>query len=202
MSLNKQLVLLMLYVATFAGGMLTVWIWNHKTAAPASLHAGLTIERFTDLSELLVVRLDVSDVLLSSIRGRTGGVDILLLVKGDVALGVDLSAARFAKVDKSRQVAVLVLPAPSASKPRIDHDRTRTVLVQKQGLWVLSPGTRPYGVVVDHAMGEAETLIRAAGDTSDADHRARGQAERVLQTFFRSLDWTVQIHWADQPAAD
>jgi len=161
-----------------------------------SFHPGLTIERFADLSELLVTKIEVSDVLVTAIEGRTGGVHVVLLIKGDVSLGVDLSAARFARVDDDRRTALLTLPPPVLSRPRLDHVLTRIVLVEKQGLWVFSPRTRPYGAVVDRGMTEAQGLVRSAGTTKEADVRARAHAEAVLRAFFSSLGWTVRIQWS------
>jgi len=121
--------------------------------APDSFHSGLIIERFAELSELLVVRLDVSDVLVTSVHGRPGKIQTVVLVKGDVSLGVDLSAARFDNVDKPNRSAVLTLPRPGPSRPRLDHERTRVVLIQKDGLWMLSPASKPYAVVLDQGHG-------------------------------------------------
>jgi len=164
-------------------------------------HAGPTIERFADLSELLVVKLDVSDIVTTSIEGRTGGVQIILLVKGDVSLGVDLAGAHLNDVDRINRVAVLKLPPPSPSRPRLDHTRTRIFLIEKEGLWQFWPGTKPYTLVTDRAMAEAQDLVKATGATAEADRRARSHAEAVLQLFFKSLDWKVRIDWSDRSPA-
>jgi len=177
-----------------------------RAIAPASLreatsgafHSGLTIEQFAELSELLVVKLDVSDVLVSDLHGRTGGVQMVVLVKGEVSLGVDLSGARFDHVDTAARVAELTLPPPGASRPRLDHEKTKALLIQKEGLWSLSPSNGPYVALFDQAMAEAQELVNAAGTSEDADSRARHHAEAVLQLFFKSLDWNVRIVWSDQ----
>ena len=198
MTLTKLVVLLILMAAGFLLGLLAGRLTSHApTVQDGTFHAGLTIEQLSDLSELLIIRIDVSDVLVSTVQGRTGGVQAVLLVKGDVTLGVDLSAARFERVDKANRVALLVLPKPGPSRPRLDHDRTRTVLLRKQGLWVLSPAGRPYAAAVDRAMTQAQGLVNTAGSTAEADRRARSHAESVLNTFFRALDWNVHITWAD-----
>lgn len=199
MTVFKRVALLIVGLLLLAAGLVLGWASSTPRLTPfGTYHAGLTIERLAELSELLVVKVEVSDVLVSSIEGRTGGVQVVLMVKGDVSLGVDLSKARFERMDNVNRVAVLVLPPPSPSRPRLDHSRTRTVLIRKEGLWLLSPGTRTYAVVVDRAMAEAEKLIGSAGMTKDADGRARAHAETVLRAFFRSLNWNVEIQWSDR----
>ena len=69
----------------------------------------------SELSQLLTLRIDVADVLVSRIDGVTGGVQLAMLVKGDVALGIDLSQSRFDKIDNAYCTAVLILPPPQAS---------------------------------------------------------------------------------------
>src|SRR5271154_6277048 len=59
------------------------------------IHKEPSIERMSELSQLLTLRIDVADALVTRIDGVTGGVQLAMLVKGDVALGIDLSLARF-----------------------------------------------------------------------------------------------------------
>jgi hypothetical protein len=192
---------LLLIVAAFVAGRFT---GRRVPETPAgTYHAGLTIDRITELAELLVIQLDVTDVVITSLQGRTGGVQIVLLVKGDVVLGIDMAAARLQDVDNAKRTAVLHLPRPTASRPRLDHTRTRIVLLRKEGLWQLSIAPHSYAAVADRAMGEAQTLVNAAGSSADAERRARAHAEQVLRTFFRSIEWSVQICWLDtEPALD
>jgi Protein of unknown function (DUF4230) len=167
--------------------------------APAEgMHIGPSIERMSELSQLLTLRLDVADVLVSRIDGMTGGVQLAMLVKGDVALGIDLSLARFDQVDNAHCTALLILPPPQASCARVDHDRSRLFALKADGLWAITPGTRDYLAVVDKAMAEAQNLVASAARNNDADNRARRHAEILLNTFFHSIGWEVQIRWADQ----
>jgi hypothetical protein len=63
---------LLLIVAAFVLG----WICARRTpqVPPVTFHAGLSIDRITELAELLVVQLEVTDVVVTSLQGRTGGV--------------------------------------------------------------------------------------------------------------------------------
>ncbi|HSH96639.1 MAG TPA: DUF4230 domain-containing protein [Roseimicrobium sp.] len=193
--LLKVLVPLLLIAAAFIVG----WFCARRApqVPPGTYHAGLAIDRVTELAELLVVKFDVTDVVVTSLQGRTGGVQVVLLVKGDVSLGIDVAAAQFREVDCDNRTAVLALPPPTASRPRLDHTRTRIVLLRKEGLWQLSPGPTPYAAATDQALSDAQALVNVAGTTVDADHRARSHAEQVLQAFFKSIEWRVSVRWSD-----
>jgi hypothetical protein len=162
------------------------------------MHTGPSIERLSELSQLLTLRLDVADVLVSRIDGVTGGVQLAMIVKGDVALGVDLSLARFDQIDTPHCTALLILPPPEASCARVDHDRSRLFALKSDGLWAITPGTRDYIAVVDKAMIEAQGLVASAAHNNEADERARRHAEALLSAFFHSIGWAVRIHWADR----
>jgi len=170
-----------------------------RPPAPADgIHSGPSIERMSELSQLLTLRIDVADVLVSRIDGMTGGVQLAMLVKGDVALGIDLSQARFDQVDNVHCKAVLILPPPQASCARVDHGRSKLFALTSDGLWAITPGTRDYLAVVDKAMGEAQDLVAAAAQNGDADERARRHAEVLLAAFFHSIGWEVQVRWSDR----
>jgi hypothetical protein len=164
------------------------------------IHAGPSIERMSELSQLLTLRIDVADVLVTRIDGLTGGVQVAMLVKGDVALGIDLSLARFDQVDRAHCTALLILPPPQASCARVDHERSRLFALTADGLWAITPGTRDYLAVVDKAMAQAQDLVAAAARNNDADERARRHAEVLLSIFLHSIGWEVRVHWADRPA--
>ncbi|MGD0463887.1 MAG: DUF4230 domain-containing protein [Tepidisphaeraceae bacterium] len=152
----------------------------------------------SELSQLLTLRIDVADVLVSRIDGVTGGVQVAMLVKGDAALGIDLSLARFDQVDHAHCTALLILPPPQASCARVDHNRSRLFALKSDGLWAITPGTRDYLAVVDKAMVEAQDLVASAAGNNDADERARRHAEILLGAFFHSIGWQVRISWSDR----
>jgi hypothetical protein len=149
--------LITIFVALLIGSMLgsiATMAWGQRGPADA-MHAYPSIQNVIELSDLLTLKLDVADVLVSRIDGLTGGVQVAVLVKGDVNLGVDIAQARFERVDPAQRTAVLVLPAPSASSARVDHDRTRLFDLSTDGLWSITPGTMDYTTAVNRAMGQA-----------------------------------------------
>ncbi|MDB5297289.1 MAG: hypothetical protein JWO31_3272, partial [Phycisphaerales bacterium] len=109
-------------------------------SAVTSVHAGLALDRVRELAELVTLRADVADVQETAVAGRLGRLRIVLVVRGDVALGVDLAAATWEAVDERARAAVLVLPAPRAATARVDHAKTRVAAVAADGLWAVVPG--------------------------------------------------------------
>src|SRR5688572_4372359 len=57
------------------------------------IHAGPTLEQIRSLASLTVLTVDVADVQVSGLHGYTGGARAALVVKGDLTLSTDLSAA-------------------------------------------------------------------------------------------------------------
>ena len=164
----------------------------------ASSHTGPTIEQVRELSALVTTSVDVADVQVTEMRGWTGGIRVALLVKGQYLLGTDLSQSHFDSVDLSKKTAVLVLPAPTATSPRLDHDRTKLYAVTTFGLWDVLPTNQAEVVAVDAAMREAQASLAAAASNGPVE-RARIQAELVLGAFCRAIGWEVTIRWSDRP---
>jgi len=107
---------------------------------------------------------------------------------------------QFNKIDDAERTAILVLPAPEPSCARVDHDRSKLFALAADGLWAITPGTRDYLAVVNKAMAQADAMVAAAADNAEANERARQHAEVLLSAFFRSIGWTIVVHWADRPA--
>ncbi len=198
-----------LYGLTFAGaGLGTGWLagrWSGHwpfTAAPHpsaySIDTGPTIQQVQSLSTLVTIRVDVADVQETHLNGRTGGVRAAVLVKGDFLLGTDLGRAVFKVMDRSERRAVLVLPQPRVTSPRLDLDRTRIFSLAESGLWLITPmDERTAAAVIQRAYRDAQKLVaHAAADPMLVD-RARRQAEAVLATFFSATGWSVTVQWSD-----
>ena len=164
---------------------------------PPTTHLGLTIEKIQPLSSLVTARVDVADVVETTLAGYTGSVKVAILVKGDFLLGTDLSAGRFEAVDHDRHTATLRLPQPAAASPRVDHSRTRVFSVNTNGLWQIVPSDEGRAAVVNRAYADAQRIIAEAAVEPAGIDRARRQAESVLRAFFEAMGWIVEIRWMD-----
>lgn len=166
------------------------------TGAAPSVQVGPTIEHVRELSELVTIRVDVADVQETLVAGHLGSLRVALILKGDFLLSIDLTQARFESVDAAGKTAVLVLPTPRATSPRVDHDRTRVVAVTDEGLWTVVPGDdAARGRIVNLAYIEAQRTVAAAAADRVLVERARRRAEQVLSTFFRAAGWAVRVQW-------
>jgi len=85
---------------------------SSNSQAPTT-HTGLTIDKIQPLSSLVTARVDVADIVETTLLGYSGSIKVAILVKGDFLLGTDLSAARFEAVDTAHHTATLVLPPPA-----------------------------------------------------------------------------------------
>jgi hypothetical protein len=164
-----------------------------RTGTPPPL---LTIERVRTLSELMTLTVRTADVRLEILAGFTGSTHALLLVHGEVRLGVDLSAARFECVDPAARRAVLVLPQPTVRSARLDHGRTRLLRLWDEGLWAVTRGGGDAdAAVVSRAYRDAERLLADAARDSSHAQRARAQAEHVLRAFLDVTGWRLDVRW-------
>ena len=198
----RMLLWLLLLIVTAGASALLTWriaVGVSVSSPPStSTHAGPSIEQVRQLSELVTLRVDVADVQETNVQGLLGGMRVALVVKGDFLLGVDLERARFQSVNETGKSAILVLPVPQRSSPRVDHARTRVVQVTSEGLWAAVPGDgQSRARVLDLAYGEAQQTIAAAAADPQLSQRARRQAEQVLGAFFKALGWSITIRWAE-----
>lgn len=181
-----------------AGFLLARWdVLGRHGPRPDRPRDGPTIEQVRQLSSLVTTRVEVADVRVGGIRGRTGGVRTVVVLKGDLLLGVDLSAARLEASDPAARAAVLVLPPPAVTSPRVDHEGTRLFAASETGLWQLVPGDAAYAAAVDEAFYEAQRAVGRAGDDPSLHAGARRRAEQVVRCFFAALGWDVAVKWSD-----
>jgi hypothetical protein len=174
-----------------------------SAAASAVVHSppAPTLRQVRDLSSLVTTVAEVSDVQVTRLSGRTGGVEAAILVRGDVEVSVDLGLARFGELDPAARRAVLVLPSPCTSRPRVDHDRTRIVWLGRWGLWALVPagagGRAPEARVLEECHRRAQSVVEAAAGDPQLLERSRRRAEEVLRVLFDAAGWDVEVRWSD-----
>ena len=148
-----------------------------------------------ELAELVAERVEVADVLETSVGGYTGGLRVAVVVRGDFLLGVDLSRAKVQAVDAEAKSFELVLPPPQASSPRVDHSRTHLFEVFDHGLWAVVPGDAGRSRVVERAFEEAQRVVEEASADPALAERSKRRAEQVLKGFFESTGWKAQVKW-------
>jgi hypothetical protein len=168
-----------------------------RRQASGSEGGPLTVERIQTLAALTTLRVEVADARVTEIAGYTGSIKAVLVIHGDVTIGVDLSQARFESVDSVARTAMLKLPQPAVQLARLDHQRTKLIGVWPSGLWVIVPGGQEADVTtINRAYREAEEAVSGAAADPIMIGRSRRQAEQVLRVFFETLGWSVEIRWS------
>ncbi len=162
---------------------------------------GLTIEDIQQLASLTVLKVQMAEVKICELHGYTGGIQAVMAIQGDVEIAVDLAAARLENVDLVARHAVLVLPVPTANRPRVDHTHTRIYRIDRTGLWRIAPGETGEVDLLNRALQEAQKSIEAAGSQQSLIDRARQRTEEVLLGFGRALGWDLDVRWDDRMAA-
>jgi Protein of unknown function (DUF4230) len=160
-----------------------------------------TIEAVQRLSSLMVTRVAVADVSQTQINGYAGGITAVIVIRGDFLLGVDLSKAKFEKINEAERSVVLVLTPPTVSSPRLDQDKTRLLYLTRQGLWSIVPGDAGQKAVVNQAYRHAQEVVAAVGRDPMQLEEARQHAESTLSGFFAAIGCKVTIRWTDRPEA-
>jgi hypothetical protein len=144
-----------------------------------------------------VTKVAVADVGQTTIAGWAGGIRAVLVIRGDLLLGVDLTRARFESLDAKKKSAVVVLPAPAVTSPRLDQEKTKLIGVMREGLWHFVPGDAGQEAVVNHAYRHAQAVVEAVGRDPTLIEQARRRAEAVLGGFFGAIGWRVSVQWTE-----
>ena len=191
--------------ALLAMGLTALVLWpmqivSRPAAVAFSQGSGLTIEKIQALSVLTTLKMGVAEVQLTEVQGYTGTIKAVLVIKGDLTVGVDLSKARFEQVDERARTAVLVLPQPQIQSVRLDQERTRLVGVWLSGLWTIVPGGEDADTAaVNLAYRDAQREVVAAAEEPQVLDRARQQTQNVLKVFLGALGWQVNVRWSRWP---
>lgn len=157
-----------------------------------------TIGQVQKLASLVALRVPISDVRVSELEGLTGGVKLAMAVHGDVEVATDLSAAKFSKIDADHRTAVLTLPEPVPQRPRLDHEHTRVLEIDRSGLWRWVGEEAGESTLVNRAMKDAQRVLQAAADRQDLRKQACEQAQRVICSFFGATGWQVNVEWKSE----
>ena len=158
-------------------------------------HQAVLISRIAEVAELVTLKVPVSTVLTSELAGYVGGISCIVVVNGNVELGVDLEQARIEDVDPEARTATLILPRPKVRHARLDHERTTVYSVNRQGIWWLALGDEPARKLVNKAMLEAQAVVEEVAQNSGLVEQARRRAERVLREAFEAVGWEVGLRW-------
>lgn len=111
---------------------------------------------------------------------------------GDVILGVDLANVAYGNVNNEKREAVLRLPQPHLIMAKVDHLRSQQLSIKTRAWIPLSSRE----VLRDEVWLAGDRKIeQLAQEEPGYTERAKVQAERVLETLFKGVGWTVSFEW-------
>jgi Protein of unknown function (DUF4230) len=179
------------------GGLLGVCLGGRPAPIGASIegHRALLISRVAELAELVTLSVPVSTVLTCELAGYVGGIKCVVVVNGEVELGVDLKEARLEEVDPETSTATLVLPQPKVRHARLDHERTTAYSLDREGLWWLALSDEPARRLLNLAMKQAQATVESAARDPGLIEQAQRRAERILRGAFEVIGWEVTLVW-------
>jgi len=182
-------------VAVLAGaGFASVWgvfRWVTTPSPVVVTSTGPTITQIEALGDLTVMKVSVVDILMAEGNGYKGS----WMVKGDALISVDCREATIHDVDRDGMTATIVLPAPRAVQPRVDHSRTMEWSVEKMVWW--NPFTGDESPMRREAMRQAQRLVEHAVQKDTVLDQSRANAELLMANLYRLVGWDVTVKWAD-----
>jgi hypothetical protein len=200
--MGRALLLIVVLLGAGAGGYyLRVRTTPSATADPVQHRSTApTIEQVRELASLVTLDVPISDVRLSELSGFTGGLQLIMSVKGDVQIATDLSAARFDRVNEDLHTATLMLPRPRPQRPRLDHEKTRVIELTRSGMWRWLPTETGESALTNRAMLAAQRVLAETAEKPELITQAREHTQKIICAFFDALGWTITIQWDDAVA--
>ena len=181
------------------GGLLGVFLGGrpHGLAQSIEDHRSILISRITEVAELSTLKVPVSHVMTSELAGYIGGISCIVVVNGEVALGVDLEKARIEDIDPENRTATLILPPPEVHYARLDHERTNIYSINRHGLWLLAIGDEAAQKLINKVMREAQAAVRVTAHDPLLDTKAHEQAGRIFRGAAGTLGWDLHLVWSE-----
>jgi hypothetical protein len=186
----------------FVGGLLVLTalvsrrlFFSVQKVVDVTVTSAPTIQQIREIGELTVLKVPVRDVVTARIEGFTGGNSLVLIVHGEVGIGIDLEQAKYVEIDKTNRTAVLQVPSPKVLYAKLDHDHTRIHSLTRTGFWQAAIGSAGEDQLVDEAMGHAQRVLVEAGSDPALAQRAREQAQRIIGGLFDGVGWEVTLRW-------
>jgi hypothetical protein len=160
------------------------------------------------MGHLVALKINVSDVIEFTQKNGLGipwtawnvplgGTKVLYVLRGDCLLSTDLRAAAYAEKDASKRTATIVLPEPTVTSPRVNHDKDGSYFysVSSLGISKLPFGDDNRKIAENAAMQLAQKKVEEAGKSPEALQDAKDNAEKVLKGMFSALDWDLNVKW-------
>ena len=162
-------------------------------AAPAA--SAILVDRLRSTRELIGLIVEVAEPRTTTKSGKLGGIEVVLLVRGQAHLGVDLGQMTIESVDETTHSITVSLPPPTVRVAKVDPQQTLFLQHQRYGLWPLVQVEKVDREVVATALMDAEAAIHTAGGDPQHQPQAKHSIEQTLTDLTQQAGWTVEVRW-------
>lgn len=191
----------------------TLYYHRVPQAAPPVLAPMIALEK---LGHLVSLRVNYSDIVQFYEKRAIdlpfnreiplGGINVLLVAKGECTISTNLGQAKYEKIDREAKTLTVFLPTPQALSVRISHDGINQggsyfYTVTEKGLGPLLPDDGKRTKAMDSAMVQAQSQLKRACMSTLNIASAKENAESVLRSMYLSTEWKPTFVWTNQAAA-
>lgn len=153
-----------------------------------------TVERVTEIGELCVLKIQMSDMLTA----KSNSLKASWMIAGDALISVDLTKVRVEQADQDRRTLVLEMPALKVLSPRVNHEKTKhwdTESICWHDGWFTHDKLGKSSHLHEMAMKEAQKVVAHVSQSREYHDDARESAERIVTALYAGTDYTVSFNW-------
>jgi len=180
------LVVILVLTASTASGWLS---YRAGERAPVAIQ----VEKLQAMGHLTVLKAFMADVGSkdSSSWGSTS--KVLVKLKGDAMIAVDMRKAEILSQNSVTKTMVLLLPKPEVLSPRVDHNSAQ-IYDQKSGWWAGKTAAN----LLDEAYRDAQHGFEVTAGSEEIIDQARENTKILVKQFYGMVGWEVEVKWSDQ----
>lgn len=189
MKLHRSLSTLTVIIAAV---IVTSWVktkWFTDSTTTVNSMAP-TLEKIQTLSSLVTNKIFVSDIIDADNKDYEGK----WVINGDALLTTDLSMAKLDLVNEETKTAVITLPLPQVTSPRVDHERTKKISIKGKGFPLLR-NTKNKEKMEQYINEVAQKSIATYAGRPEMIENAKAQAELIISNIYLKVGWEVTILW-------
>mgnify|MGYP002635520079 CR=1 FL=1 len=160
-----------------------------------------TVERVTEIGELCVLKLKISDML----EAKSSSLKASWFIAGDALISVDLREARIEHLDRDSKQIVLKMPPLHVISPRVDHTKTKSWDIESvcwHDGWFTHDKLGKSQRLQQAAMRKAQESIAKSAQAPEFFNDARSSAERLISALYKGTGYTVSFEWPDTQGSE
>ena len=198
--MTRRIIRYLVVLSAAAGLSLLLLDTARRWLVPAAPSASaILVDRLRSTRELIGLVVEVAEPRTTTKSGKLGGIEVVLLVRGQAHLGVDLAQMTIESVDETTHSITVSLPPPTVRVAKVDPQQTLFLQHQRYGLWPLVQVEKVDRAVVATALMDAQNVVQAAGADPQHQPAAMRAIERALEDLTHQARWTIHIHWRTPP---